>query len=347
MATLKDVAKLAHVDVSTVSRALNNTSYVHPDTKSRIMAAVKELSYQPNLLAKGLKQGKRKTIGIVIPKLTFSIFADVASGAEETARKHGYASLICNTDDDKNIEKESLNRLRNGLVDGILIVGTGGNKRLLRDIQASGITIMQIIREQDPTLCSIVADYKAIGYHSVQHLYERGCRKIGLINGSMEIPPYAQRFQGYKKAIKEHHLEEITAEREGFSTRDVHYGYECTLDLLENNDSVDAILAATDAQGIGVLRALKEQHISVPEEIKVLSMTGYQIGGTLETSLTSMELPSFEIGTQAAEMTIRAIEADDDHKPSLQHLEFPAHLVDRESTETVSSRTTEMETFTL
>ena len=150
MATLKDVAKLAHVDVSTVSRALNNTSYVHPDTKSRIMAAVKELSYQPNLLAKGLKQGKRKTIGIVIPKLTFSIFADVASGAEETARKHGYASLICNTDDDKNIEKESLNRLRNGLVDGILIVGTGGNKRLLRDIQASGITIMQIIREQDP-----------------------------------------------------------------------------------------------------------------------------------------------------------------------------------------------------
>jgi LacI family transcriptional regulator len=332
MATLKDVAKLAHVDVSTVSRALNNTSYVHPDTKARIMAAVKELSYQPNLLAKGLKQGKRKTIGIVIPKLTFSIFADVASGAEETARKLGYASLICNTGDDKTVEKEGLNHLRNGLVDGILIVGTGANKRLLRDIQATGISIVQIIREQDPTLCSIVADYQTIGYNSVQHLYERGCRKIGLINGSTEIPPYARRYKGYRKAIREFGLEEITAEKEGFPTRDIYYGYECALKLIDENDSLDAIMAATDAQGIGVLRALKENKIKVPDEIKVLSMTGYQIGSMLETSLTSMELPSVEIGAQAAEMAIKSIEADDDHKPSLQHLEFPAHLVEREST---------------
>jgi len=75
MATLKDVARRACVDVSTVSRALNNTSYVHPDTKARIMAAVEELSYQPNVLARGLRQGKRNTIGVVVPKISFSIFA--------------------------------------------------------------------------------------------------------------------------------------------------------------------------------------------------------------------------------------------------------------------------------
>ena len=94
MATLKDVAKLACVDVSTVSRALNNTSYVHPDTKARIFAAVKELSYQPNLLAKGLRQGKRNTIGVVIPRLILTGFAEITQGIEEEARKPGYATPI-------------------------------------------------------------------------------------------------------------------------------------------------------------------------------------------------------------------------------------------------------------
>ena len=90
MATLKDVAKLACVDVSTVSRALNNTSYVHPDTKARILAAVKELSYQPNVLAKGLRQGKRHTIGIVVPRLSMTVFAELIQGIDEEARYHGH-----------------------------------------------------------------------------------------------------------------------------------------------------------------------------------------------------------------------------------------------------------------
>ena len=105
MATLKDVAKLANVDVSTVSRALNNASYVHPDTKTKILEAVKTLSYRPNVIAQSLKQGKRHTIGVVIPRLSFSIFADITQGIEETAHKRGYETLICNTDDNKNTEK--------------------------------------------------------------------------------------------------------------------------------------------------------------------------------------------------------------------------------------------------
>lgn len=94
MATLKDVAKLACVDVSTVSRALNGSSYVHPETKARIFEAVKQLSYQPNLLAKGLRQGKRNTLGLVIPSLKLTIFAEIAQGIEQEARKLGYFKEI-------------------------------------------------------------------------------------------------------------------------------------------------------------------------------------------------------------------------------------------------------------
>lgn len=107
MATLKDVAKLACVDVSTVSRALNNTSYVHPDTKARILAAVKELSYQPNVLAKGLRQGKRHTIGIVVPRLSMTVFAELIQGIDEEARYHGYSILVCTTEDDPDVERMS------------------------------------------------------------------------------------------------------------------------------------------------------------------------------------------------------------------------------------------------
>ena len=166
MATLKDVAALAHCDVSTVSRALNNTSYVHPETKARIMAAVKELSYKPNVIARGLRRGRLNTIAVIIPKLSFSIFAEVTSGIEEEARKQGFATIMVNTGNDKLVEKESLNKLRNGFVDGMIIAGTGQNNRIIRDISVE-MPVIQVIRRYDLKMSSVVVDYTGISYISL------------------------------------------------------------------------------------------------------------------------------------------------------------------------------------
>lgn len=329
MATLKDVARLANVDVSTVSRALNNASYVHPDTKERIMAAVKELSYKPNILAKGLRQGKTNTIAIVIPKLSFTIFSEVVSGIEETARGLGYATLIVNTGNDKIVEKDALNRLRNNFVDGLIIAGTGLNNRLIRDIHTD-MPVVQVIREPDEQISSVVVDYIDIGYRSVMNLFRKGCTHIGLINGPMKIKPYADRYLGYRNAIKECGLTEITAEQES-KLHGMRYGYDCANRLMDANVKLDAILAATDEQGMGVLRTLKENHIRVPDEIKVISMTGHRVGDMLETSLTSMELPGFQIGAKATEMIVREIEQSKCDSKPLQRLTFSANLVERES----------------
>lgn len=330
MATLKDVARLACVDVSTVSRALNNTSYVHPDTKARILAAVKELSYQPNVLAQGLRQGKRHTIGVVIPRLHITVFAEITQGIEEEARKLGYATLICNTEDDAKIERDCLNRLRNGFVDGIIVAGTGRNGRLLRDIHSSGLAVTQIVRQQDKTISSVTVNYEECGYEAAKYLASKGCQEIGLINGSMKLAPYRERYDGYHRAIEELGLSETSA----ISSSPVHsleYGYECALDLLEQNPDLDAIMAAADAQGIGALRALKENGIKVPEQVRVISLTGHVIGGMLETTMTSMEMPAREMGTKAARMTIEEIEATSEQKPSPQHLVFSSTLAERES----------------
>ena len=229
------------------------------------------------------------------------------------------------------VEKESLNRLRNGFVDGMIVAGTGQNTRIIRDI-AVEMPVVQVIRRYDLKMSSVVVDYTDIGYQSVKFLYKQGCRKIGLINGSEKIPPYADRYRGYKQAIRELSLPEITAERES-KLREMKYSYDCAVKLIDENMELDAILAATDAQGMGAIRALKDNGLHTPQDIRVLSMTGHRVGDMLETSLTSMELPGFEIGQKAAAMVIDSIEADDKHKPAVQHLTFSATLAERESTE--------------
>lgn len=331
MATLKDVAKLACVDVSTVSRALNNTSYVHPETKARILAAVKELSYQPNVLAQGLKQGKRHTIGVIVPRLFLTIFAEITQAIEQTAQQLGYAVLICTTEESTKVERECLTRLRNGFVDGIIIAGTGSNGRLIRDIKSSGLPIAQIIRRQERDISSVVADYEACGYQATLFLADKGCHEIGLINGSIKLAPYEGRYSGYKKAIALRHLPEITTtSNEPWNS--FEYGFQCASQLLDENPKLDAIMAAVDIQGLGAMRAIKEYGLHVPEDIRLVSLTGHSVGKMLETSMTSFEVPAREMGEKVTQMLIEEIEAPSDQKPSPQHLVFPASLVEREST---------------
>ena len=329
MATLKDVAKLANCDVSTVSRALNNTSYVHPDTKARILAAVKELSYKPNVLAQGLRQGKRHTIGVVVPRLSMTIFAEILQGIEEQARYLGYSILICNTEDDPETERECLNRLRNGFVDGIIIAGTGKCGRLLRDIQVSGIAVIQIIRKQEKNISSVVADYEAGAYEAVQYLADKGCREIGFINGPMSLATYHDRYQGYRKAIHEKGLKEICSESM-IPTNTFEYGFQCAEELLDSNFALDAMIVAIDIQGIGAIRALKERGLPIPDDMKLVSLTGHSIGGMLETTMTSMEIPAHEMGRKAAGMVVEAVETKG-RPQDISHLVFDPVLIERES----------------
>lgn len=227
--------------------------------------------------------------------------------------------------------KSCLERMQNSFVDGIIITGTGRNNRLLRSIQASGIAVTQIVRCQEPRISSIVADYEACGRNAVDYLYSKGCRRIALIAGYSHQSPFKGRYEGYSKAIAAHGLEELLAE----STQPVNsfeYGYECANQLLRDEPELDAILAPVDLQGLGVLRALKEQGIRVPEQVKVISMTGHAIGEMLETSMTSMEMPAFEMGEKAAQLTIMEIESPSEKAPTPQSIQFPYTLTERETT---------------
>lgn len=331
MATLKDVARLACVDVSTVSRALNNTGHVHPDTKERIYAAARQLGYRPNLVAQALRQGRRHTIGVVVPRLHLTIFSEIVQGVDERARELGYGTLVSNTEDDPLVEMECLTRMRSGVVDGILVAGTGRNGRHLRDIRAGGVPVVQLVRQQDRAMSGIVADYSACGYEAVRYLYSRGCRKIGLISGSQHLPPYAERASGYRRAMRELGLPEMMSASERVSNT-FEYGYECMGQLLAEHPGLDGVLAAVDIQGIGAIRSLVERGVRVPEQVKVMSLTGHAVGGMLETSMTSMEMPAREMGRRAADVVVFEINAAEGKRPPAQRIVFDTVLVEREST---------------
>lgn len=331
MATLKDVARLACVDVSTVSRALNNASCVHPDTKAKVLEAVQQLSYQPNLLAKGLRQGKRHTIGLVIPNIKLNIFGEIAEYIELEARKLGYGVMICNTQNDPEQEAACLNRLRNGFVDGIIIASTGQNRKLLHNIRSSGISVVQLIRAQDKSISSIVADYYACAYDGVGYLVSKGCKHIGLINGNLEITPYEERYKGYQQAIKEHALKENVSKSRVPRYDNFTDGYKGANYLLDTNSELDAILVAVDMQGIGAIRSLKERKLAICDKVKIISLTGHSIGGMLETPMTSMEIPAKNIGQKITELIIEDIEAPPNTNAEALHITLKSSLVVRET----------------
>ena len=332
MPTLKDVAQLANVDVSTVSRALNNTAHVHPATKARILKAAKELGYRPNPIAQGLRRGRQHTIGIVVPRLQLTIFAEIAQGVEEEAQKLGYSIIFANSNDDPKLEAESLNRMRSGFVDAIIIAGTGKNGRLMRDIQTEGTPVVQVVRMQEQSLSSVVADYYACSYEAIHYLMEKGCREIGLINSPRSISPYKRRYDGYRDAIREHGLESIcVTPSSNLEPNNFEYGYRCAARLLDEHPNLDAIAAAVDIRGLGAMRVLHERGLKCPDDIRVICLTGHAIGRMLETTMTAMEIPAIEMGQKAARMAVEAIEAQGGAAAARQHLVFSPTLVVRES----------------
>lgn len=330
MATLKDVAKLANVDISTVSRALNNKGYVHEETKKKIIEAVEELSYHPNILAKGLRQGKKHTIAFVVPRIAITIYSDMIAPFSEAARKMNYECLICVSDDDVQQEKEILERLRGGTVDGIVISSTGKNNKLIREIKNEGVCILQAVRKQDESLSSIISDYHTTGYEAVKFLYSKGCRNIGLIIGNLSLHPYKERYAGYMKAVRELGLEPIVVMDETNPNK-MHYGMNCADKLLDQYPALDGLLASVDSQGIGAIRELTQKGKKIPEDIKVMSLTGIRLGGFLETAMTAMEVPAGEIGETAAEIIIKDIESKAERR-TVKNLVFNSTLVERETT---------------
>lgn len=308
MATLKDIAKMAHVNESTVSRALNNSPYVHPNTKKRILDVAKMLSYDPKLLRKAIEKGKTRTIGIIVPNLQYSIFMDFVQKAEKNANAVDYKIIIGISDDDPEKEMDLLERMRFSLVDGILITSAGKNNNLLEDVDVSGTPIIQVFRNVDTHLNSVSINYKQSVNIAVNKLLNNGAKTIGLINGFIQDESYLEKLDAFKKKMKQLKKPSLAKNLNEYPKSFNEAGYDLTAELMTENPEIDGLLVSNDTQALGSMQYLIDQGFKIPEDIKIISLAGCSMSDLSQTQISATNFPIESISMRSLSLLISKIE---------------------------------------
>lgn len=335
MATIKDVAKLAGVSISTVSRALSGNIPVSDETRKKVMEAVKELNYQPNVLAKGLKQGKTNTIGLLIPNIRNPIFPAVARGVEDFARKNGYTVILCNTDENIQLEQEYVQTLRKRWVDGLIFATAGMESEHILELKKDGFPVVLAVRDMEDLVDTVKIDNFKAAYEAMNYLIGKGYKRIAIINGKLELSVYNQRFEAYKKALRDANLpiiEDLIVgdTYKGIGDKASENGYAALKKLLKAGNKFDAVFATNDLRAIGAIRAIKDHGLKVPKDIAVMGFDDLEFSSLLDPPLTTVSQPLYQIGIRAVKRLLTVIENKGNHKPHIEILD--THLEIREST---------------
>lgn len=303
-----DVARKARVSVFTVSAVVNKSDQVSPTLRRRVESAVRELNYRPNLLARSLAKRQSHTIGIIVPDIANPFFPLVVRGAEDRAQKSGYSILLCNSDNRQEKEEQYLELLLSKRVDGILITKAPEpfTARQLQMLSESKVPFVLIMRTCSGLKAdAVLTDDLRGAYEAVSHLARIGNQKIALVGGPLNVSNGRTRWQGFRKALKDHGLPVLASlVVEG----DYHFdsGYRAGLALLPRRP--DAVYVANYPMTAGFLKAADEMGMRCPEQFGLVSFDDYQWMDGFHPRLTTIDLPKYEVGAEAAEILLKRIE---------------------------------------
>ncbi len=304
---LKDIARDLNVSVMTVSKVVRGCADVGADTRSRVLARIKELNYQPNWVARSLAARRTFMIGLIVPDLMHSFFAEIAKGVSATIRPLGYDVVICNSEENGDLESSEVDRLMGRQVDGLLLASAQPPSSLavFERIEARGIPYVLIDRRfADAHAPYVGADDEAIGRMATEHLISRGCRRIAHIAGPA-LTTGLGRLKGYEDALAAAGLS-VPVGYVAHATDD-DTGYQATRRLLQMDPCPDAIFGYNDPTAAGAMKAILEAGIRIPEEIKVMGVGNVHYSDLLRVPLSTIDQSSTSIGQQAAEMLVKAI----------------------------------------
>ena len=310
--TLQDLAAKLKISVSTVSRALKDHPRISRKTKEAVWQLAKDLDYEPNQLALGLKNKHINAIGVVVPKITYHLYATAISGIENYANAKGYNIMICQSNESMEREKAIINELIASRVAGFIISlssETDNFDHFIR-LQKKGIPLVFFNREcQDVQADRVIIDNFQAAYDAVDHLIGTGCKKIAYIGGPREVQISNHRMEGYRQALTDNHLEvdgrlilhcEFNRQSALSQARKLVYGPE----------PPEAILAFSDQIAISAIKACKERGLKIPENISIIGFNNEPVTELLEPPLTSVDQPGFLMGKSAAELLVRQIESE-------------------------------------
>ena len=308
---MRDVAEHASVSITTVSHVVNNTRPVSDGLRKRVLAAIDELGYQPNVLARSLRRGKTHTIGMIVPDSTNPFFAEVARGIEDTSFEHGYSLVLCNSDGDLQKELLYVSVLTEKQVDGILFVAAGASTEHIRACTARCMPVVVVDREiPEVAVDSVLTDNARGGAIATRHLLDLGHRRIGCVAGPSDVTPSADRVTGYTQALAERG---IPVEDRFIVKGDFQYesGYRAARQLLALGSRPTAIFACNDLMAVGVISAAVEMGLWVPADLSVVGFDDVRLASFANPPLTTIVQPKYEMGVIAAEMLLQRIRGPD------------------------------------
>jgi LacI family transcriptional regulator len=333
MATIKEVARRAHVSVGTVSNVLSGSSTVAEELRKRVENAIRELNFQPNHAARSLKSRRSKTIGMIISDITNPFFPLVVRGAEFAAQKAGYVLNIFNTDDQLDREQQMFSVLQTRRVDGILAVVAPNPARDVSHLSRTadaGIPIVCLDRVPPGyPVDAVVVNNRRGAAMCVRHLISLGHKRIGFVSGSLLLQTSLERYEGYKQSLLEADLApDRSIIREGDFR--IESGYRLAKDLLLNHPRPTALFVVNGTMGLGALKAIDELGLKCPKDVALAVFDEVPSAEILRPHLTSVVQPAFEIGLKATELLLARIAGKAPSEPTVIVLE--PELKVREST---------------
>jgi LacI family transcriptional regulator len=324
-----DVAAKAGVSSATVSRVLNSYDKVSPKTREKVMKVIQEMGYQPNTAAKNLRSQKTMAMGVIVPEINNSYFAEIIKGIENKAYANKYKVIICDTGNNKDKELEFINLLMNKAVDSMILVSS-----LLSDEEICRIADMNYLigivgRDINHNkIPCVYTDNVKFSREVVQHLVEQGHRKIAFLSGYAYAIDSYERLEGYLKALREHNIpfHPELIETGNFSENG---GYEATKRLLAKRISFTAVYAANDEMALGVYKACLEIGIKIPDQLAVVGVDDNRISRYITPKLSTVNQPKTKMGTAIVEKLIEWLEHDEIASDRVQKID--SELIIRES----------------
>ncbi len=311
----------------TVSRVINNSGYIHHKTRERVEQAIAELGYVPNALARSLRFKQTKTIALLISDITNPFFTTLARGVEDAASEQGFSVILCNSDESRDKEAQYLNVVIQKQVDGVLLVPAVSSMESGRFLQDCGVPFVVIDRRAPGLEADIVrCNTELAAYELTRHLIDLGHRSIAALSGPEQVTTAADRIAGYRRALTEAGLEHTALEFYGGFT--IKSGYDLTKRLLDTAKPT-ALLAANNFIVFGVLRALKEAGLRVPQEMSGVTFDDlFEMMG-VEPFLTVVHQPAYDMGRRATLLLLDRLSGAATGEP--QEIILPTQLIVRAS----------------
>ena len=333
-ASITDLARQLNISVSTVSRALNGHPNISEATTKRVTTLAKTIGYQPNHMAAGLRRGRSKMLGVVVPHIDGNFFSQVVKGIEAAASKAGYHVLICQSNEDVVHERENLEMLMNAQVDGILVSlsRTTREFRHFEKVRKRDIPLVFFDRILDGyDVNAVVIDDRAGGYRATRHLLDQGYRRIAHFAGPQHLNIYKNRRQGYEDALREYSLP-IEEELIFLCDMKMEDGVQGMLQMLALPQPPDAVFSASDFTAAGILQALEEKKIRVPEDIGLVGFSNELFSQLTSPKLTSIDQHCEVIGRSATRLLLQIME-EQTHASAPQHIVLQPELYVRASSQ--------------